>query len=80
MPAYARDMVVVPASTDCIDARIVFSALHTEVAREVEPQFAQAGAAVCSNASAYRRGELPPAERPAALHVPLLAQGDAPLR
>lgn len=56
MPAYARDMVVVPASTDCIDAKIVFSALHTEVANEVEPQFAQAGAAVCSNASSYRRG------------------------
>ena len=56
MPAYARDMVVVPASTDCIDAQIVFSALHTEVANEVEPQFAQAGAAVCSNASSYRRG------------------------
>src|SRR5215211_6924772 len=57
MPEYARDMVVVPAATDCIDARIVFSALHTEVANEVEPQFAKAGAAVCSNASSYRRGE-----------------------
>jgi aspartate-semialdehyde dehydrogenase len=57
MPEYARDMVVVPATTDCIDARIVFSALHTEIANEVEPQFAKAGAAVCSNASSYRRGE-----------------------
>jgi aspartate-semialdehyde dehydrogenase len=57
MPDYARDMVIVPASTDCIEARIVFSALHTEIARELEPQFAQAGAAVCSNASSYRRGE-----------------------
>jgi len=57
MPEYARDMVVVPASTDCMDARIVFSALHTEIAKELEPQFAQAGAAVCSNASSYRRGE-----------------------
>lgn len=57
MPDYARDMVVVPASTDCIDAQIVFSALHTEIAKELEPQFAQAGAAVCSNASSYRRGE-----------------------
>ena len=57
MPEYARDMVVVPASTDCIDAKIVFSALHTEIATEVEPQFAKAGAAVCSNASSYRRGE-----------------------
>src|SRR5687767_5041653 len=57
MPEYAREMVVVPASTDCIDAKIVFSALHTEVATEVEPMFAKAGAAVCSNASSYRRGE-----------------------
>ncbi|HET6596863.1 MAG TPA: aspartate-semialdehyde dehydrogenase [Anaerolineales bacterium] len=57
MPAYAWDMVVVPAATDYIDAKIVFSALHTEVANEVEPQFAQAGAAVCSNASSYRRSE-----------------------
>ncbi len=57
MPEYARDMVLVPASTDCVDAKIVFSALHTEVANELEPQFAKTGAAVCSNASSYRRGE-----------------------
>ncbi|HEX5837940.1 MAG TPA: aspartate-semialdehyde dehydrogenase [Anaerolineales bacterium] len=57
LPDYAREMVVVPASTDCIDAKIVFSALHSDVAKELEPQFAQAGAAVCSNASSYRRGE-----------------------
>jgi len=57
MPEYARDMVVVPATTDAVQAKIVFSALHTEVAKELEPQFAQAGAAVCSNASSYRRGE-----------------------
>jgi aspartate-semialdehyde dehydrogenase len=57
MPDYARDLVVVPASTDCVDAKIVFSALHTEIANELEPQFAKAGAAVCSNASSYRRGE-----------------------
>lgn len=57
MPEYARDMQVVPARTDCVDAKIVFSALHTEVANELEPEFAKAGAAVCSNASSYRRGE-----------------------
>jgi aspartate-semialdehyde dehydrogenase len=57
MPDYARDMVVLPASPDCIDARIVFSALHNEVAKDCEPQFAQAGFAVCSNASSYRRDE-----------------------
>jgi aspartate-semialdehyde dehydrogenase len=57
MPEYARDMVVVPAATDCIDAKIVFSALHNEIAKDLEPQFAQAGMAVCSNASSYRRAE-----------------------
>jgi aspartate-semialdehyde dehydrogenase len=57
LPEYAREMEVVPASTDCIDAKIVFSALHTEIANELEPLFAKAGAAVCSNASSYRRGE-----------------------
>jgi len=57
MPEYAKEMIVVPATPDCIDAKIVFSALHTEIANDLEPQFAQAGAAVCSNASSHRRGE-----------------------
>lgn len=57
MPEYAREMVIVPANTEAVQAKIVFSALHTEIANELEPQFAQAGAAVCSNASSYRRGE-----------------------
>lgn len=57
MPAYAKEMIIVPASTEAIQARIVFSALHNEIAQELEPQFAKAGAAVCSNASSYRRAE-----------------------
>ena len=57
MPEFASEMVVVPATTECIDAKIVFSALHSEVAKDLEPQFAQAGFAVCSNASSYRRAE-----------------------
>ena len=57
MPDYAKDMVIVPADTNSVQAKIVFSALHTEVATELEPQFAKAGSAVCSNASSYRRGE-----------------------
>src|SRR5690349_4473361 len=57
MLEYARDMVVVPARTDCMDAKIVFSTLHTEIASELEPQLANAGAAVCSNDSFYRRAE-----------------------
>jgi aspartate-semialdehyde dehydrogenase len=57
MPEYARDMVVVPATTEAVQAKIVFSALHNEIAKDLEPQFAQAGMAVCSNASSYRRAE-----------------------
>jgi len=57
MPEYARDMVVLPAITDAVQVKIVFSALHNEIAKDLEPQFAKAGAAVCSNASSYRRGE-----------------------
>jgi aspartate-semialdehyde dehydrogenase len=57
MPEYARDMVVVPATTEAVQAKIVFSALHSDIAKDLEPQFAKAGAAVCSNASSYRRGE-----------------------
>ena len=57
MPEYARNMVVIPATTEAVQARIVFSALHNDIAKDLEPQFAQAGAAVCSNASSYRRGE-----------------------
>ncbi len=57
MPGYAKDMVVVPATTEAVQAKIVFSALHTEVANELEPQFAKAGVAVCSNASSYRTAE-----------------------
>jgi aspartate-semialdehyde dehydrogenase len=57
MPEYARDMIVVPATTEAAQAKIVFSALHNEIAKDLEPQFARAGMVVCSNASSYRREE-----------------------
>jgi len=34
---------------------LVFSALPADIARDAEPLFAEAGVAVCSNASAYRK-------------------------
>ncbi len=76
MPEYAREMVLVPASPDSVKAKIVFSALHNEIARDLEPQFAQAGAAVCSNASSYRRAEDVPLLLPEvnADHIQLLEQ------
>src|SRR5687767_13389088 len=58
MPAWAREMVVVPCSPEAMQplgVKIVFSALPAEQAKDLEPQFAKAGFAVCSNASSYRR-------------------------
>lgn len=57
MPDYARDMLVVPATPESFETKIVFSALPADLAKELEPQFAQAGFAVCSNASSYRRAD-----------------------
>jgi aspartate-semialdehyde dehydrogenase len=69
-------MVVVPATTDAVQAKIVFSALHNEIAKDLEPQFAKAGVVVCSNASSYRRGEDVPLLLPEinADHVHLVKQ------
>lgn len=56
MPAWAREMVLVPATPQAVsDAKIVFSALPADLAKGLEPEFAKAGFAVCSNASSYRR-------------------------
>jgi aspartate-semialdehyde dehydrogenase len=52
-PPSLMDMVISPLETS-LPARIVFSALPSSVAREVEPLFAQEGYVVCSNASAFR--------------------------
>jgi aspartate-semialdehyde dehydrogenase len=52
-PPTVSEMIVVPLEPT-LPARIVFSALPADIARQVEPLFAQAGYAVCSNASAFR--------------------------
>ncbi len=52
-PPSIRQMTL-SALEPCLPPRLVFSALPTMVAREVEPLFAQAGYVVCSNASAHR--------------------------
>lgn len=54
MPAWARQMPLLPCDPQSVQARLFFSALPTDAAREIEPLFAQAGAAVCTNASAFR--------------------------
>lgn len=53
MPAYVRDMPVVPTAPG-FEAALAFSALPTDQAMTAEPALAAAGYAVCSNASAYR--------------------------
>ena len=53
-PLFVGEMIVNPLEPH-LPARVVFSALPSAVAREIEPVFAQAGHAVCSNASAYRQ-------------------------
>lgn len=53
-PESVREMVVQPSEPN-LPVQIVFSALPSGVAREVEPRFAAAGYVVCSNASAYRQ-------------------------
>ncbi|CAM2005454.1 aspartate-semialdehyde dehydrogenase [Acanthopleuribacter pedis] len=54
-PTYADHMILRPCQPD-FEADIVFSALPSANAREVEPAFAAAGHAVVSNASAHRMG------------------------
>ncbi len=56
IPESVREMVVLPSDPSSTkNIPLVFSALPADIAREVEPEFAKAGIAVCSNASAYRR-------------------------
>ncbi len=57
IPENVRDMEMLPMDPKYVDADIVFSALPSDVAREVEPKFAEAGFVVASNASAFRMEE-----------------------
>ncbi len=59
MPASVATMVVQPTAPN-LDATLVFSALPTAQAREMESKFAAAGYIVASNASANRMSEFIP--------------------
>ena len=54
MPADVADRTVVACSPDAVTAPIVFSALDSSAAGEVEPAFARAGRLVLSNAKNFR--------------------------
>lgn len=53
MPATVRDMPIL-GSDDTLDAPLLFSALPTSAAAELEARYAAAGHIVCSNASSHR--------------------------
>jgi aspartate-semialdehyde dehydrogenase len=55
MPEWAKQINITRTEPESIEARIAFSALPTQDARDLEAQLAQAGVVVCSNASAFRR-------------------------
>lgn len=55
-PPGIGEMVVAPLAPN-LPAKVVFSALPSDVAREVEPEYAKAGYAVCTNASTYRQAQ-----------------------
>jgi aspartate-semialdehyde dehydrogenase len=47
-------MPLSPAAPDAQTPRVIFAALDTDIARELEPKFANAGCAVISNSAAFR--------------------------
>ena len=54
LPADVADLSVLPCEPGALSSRVVFSALDSSVAGEVEAAFAQAGAVVLSNAKNHR--------------------------
>src|ERR1700748_2894896 len=52
-PTRIAEMMVSPASPDGAP-KVIFAALDSDIARELEPKFAAAGCAVISNSSAFR--------------------------
>ena len=55
VPASCSEIEIQPSDPEAMDVKIAFSALPGQIAREIEPRFAEAGVAVCSNASAFRQ-------------------------
>jgi len=60
MPKSVKNIRIVSTHPESIKLPIVFSALPTDIAQNVEKEFAKAGTVVCSNASAYRKDPLVP--------------------
>jgi len=64
IPNEAAEMTILETSPDAVkragDISLVFSALPSSIAKEIEPDFSKAGFAVASNASAYRMDDSVP--------------------
>ncbi|MFT4114014.1 aspartate-semialdehyde dehydrogenase [Silvibacterium sp.] len=73
LPEHIANMTVSPAVPDGAP-KIIFAALDTDIAREMEPAFSAAGCAVISNSSAFRMHEDVPLVIPEvnADHLPIL--------
>jgi aspartate-semialdehyde dehydrogenase len=73
IPAKIAEMQVSPATPEGAP-KIIFAALDSDIARELEPKFATAGCAVISNSSAFRMQEDVPLVIPEVNgdHLPLL--------
>ena len=73
LPKRIAEMPVSPATPEGAP-KIIFAALDSDIARELEPKFAAAGCAVISNSSAFRMQEDVPLVIPEvnASHLPLL--------
>ncbi len=75
MPAAIRDLIVQPCDPARVTESVVFSALDSGPAMEIEPAFAQTGAIVLSNAKSYRMAADVPLLIPEinASHIALIA-------
>lgn len=62
MPEWAQKMVIVDSIPEATNVPLVFSALPSKYAEQIEPCFASSGVAVCTNAGSFRRS----------LNVPIL--------
>src|ERR1700692_1430104 len=81
LPKHIGEMVVQPNTPEGANGelpKIIFAALDTDIARELEPRFAAAGCAVISNSSAFRMAPDVPLVVPEvnADHLELIAQQD----
>jgi aspartate-semialdehyde dehydrogenase len=60
IPESVRDLEVLPSTPEAVKTPLVFSALPKSEAITIEPLFAKAGAAICTNAGAFREDPYTP--------------------